>query len=221
MSKQIFHNGCECSWLGEVQFRDKRVLDVGAGTGRLLRYVESREDQPAAFVGVDLAEEMLHVARERTGHHSHAWFLQCDAEFLPFVGEGFDLVTCFGLFEYVANLQSFLQEFSRVTAPKGLLLFTCRNLERLLPFPNRFYPVVDHARGAVQDAVQECGYRLVRHETIYHLNGRWIWGLTKVSRPVGWDSAVLHSVMALNRALQASWLFGHRGKTHIVLAQRP
>ena len=218
--KQTFHNGSEFIWLAELPLQDQRILDVGTGTGRLFRFVQDRGHQTALSVGVDLSSQMLLMARARTGEHCRTCFVQCDAEALPFNGDSFHLVTCFGLFEYIADLRPFLREFNRVTVPKGWLLFTCRNIGRLLPFPNRFYPVADHERSAVQKAVQECGYSVLRHKTIYHLNGRWIWALTSACERLGCDAALLRFVMAINRALRNSPVFGTGGKTHLVLAQR-
>jgi ubiquinone/menaquinone biosynthesis C-methylase UbiE len=218
--KQFFHNGSEFIWLQDFDLRGTRILDVGTGTGRLLRYLQGHHDTTALQVGVDLSIEMLRVASERI-HFPSTPLLQCDADLLPFPDNSFDLITCFGLLEYVADLRSFLREFFRVIAPTGFLLFTCRNVERLTSFRNGHYPVADHARYSVQSALRECGYRPLRHATIYHLHGRWIWGLTRASKPLGCDLAILKSVMAINSSLQNSARFRYRGKTHLVLAERP
>ena len=216
--RQLFHNRLEFGLLEGLPLAGKRLLDIGSGVGRLARYVGN---QAGLVVGVDISGEMLRVARERMEGLSRTWFVQCDAESLPFQSASFDLLTCLGLFEYIADLEPFLREFFRVTAPQGHLLFTCHNLGSLLRLRNRNYSTVDHASDAVESAVRKCGYRLVRHVTTYHVNGRWIWWASRILRPVGLDVTAIRCVIALNRVLQASTLCRNRGKVHLVLAQRP
>jgi ubiquinone/menaquinone biosynthesis C-methylase UbiE len=216
--RRLFHNSIEFGWLDDLPLTGKRLLDVGAGVGRLSRYVG---DQAGLIIGVDISSEMLRIARKRLNDLSHSWFTQCDAEFLPFVGDTFDFVACFGLFEYVANLEPYLREFYRVTVPGGHLLFTCHNRAGLVQLQNRAYPRVHHTVDAVQGALRSCGYCLVRHATVYHLNGRWIWALGRMLRPFGGEVGAIRSVVSLNRMFETSVRFHNRGKVHLVLAQRP
>lgn len=216
--RQLFHNRLELGWLDEIPLVGKRLLDIGSGVGRLPRYVGN---QAGLIIEIDLSGEMLRVARRRMTGFSHAWFVQCDAEFLPFPSASFDFVACLGLFEYIADLEPFLREYFRVTAPCGHLLFTCHNLSGLLPFRNHNYSTVDHVSEAVVGAVSKCGYRLVRRATTYHLNGRWIWWTSRILRPVSLDATLIRCVIVLNEMLQTSALFRNRGKIHLVLAERP
>ncbi len=43
------------------------ILDVGCGFGDLLRYFQEADDPPRQYIGMDLHERMVEVARERTG----------------------------------------------------------------------------------------------------------------------------------------------------------
>jgi len=216
--RRYFHNGLELCWLSESTVQGKRFLDVGSGVGRMASFVG---DQPSLFVGVDLSHQMLQIAKARCCTHSEtAFLLQCDAEHLPFPVESFDIVTCLGLFEYVADLEPFLREFLRVTTPQGRLLFTCHNLSAFRPLRNRSYHTVDYGVDAVRDAVQRTGYTVLRHETTYHLNGRWIWWLNRLLQPIKAGNIPVRWAVKFNRILQKSKLFGYRGKVHLVLAER-
>ena len=69
--------------------KPKRVLDLGAGTG-LLSYFWYQECPSAEYVLVDIADEMLNVARNRfdgissISYHIRCWITQksCRAEIL-------------------------------------------------------------------------------------------------------------------------------------------
>jgi ubiquinone/menaquinone biosynthesis C-methylase UbiE len=216
--RQLFHNSVEFGCLRECRIQGKKFLDIGSGAGRLPRYLGN---QAGFVVGGDLSAEMLRTARQRIGAESRARFVQCDAEFLPFSAGSFDFVMCLGLFEYVNDLAPFLREFFRVTAPRGRLLFTCRNSGRLLPFRNQSYSTAEHTGDEVAHAVRRCGYQLVKHETIYHLDGKWIWMLRRIFGLVGGGAIFVRGMAALNGALRSSWPFRNCGKTHLVQAQRP
>jgi SAM-dependent methyltransferase len=43
------------------------LVDVGCGFGDLLRYFQEADDPPGRYIGMDLHERMVEVARERTG----------------------------------------------------------------------------------------------------------------------------------------------------------
>jgi ubiquinone/menaquinone biosynthesis C-methylase UbiE len=81
-----------CAW------QPARILEVAAGTG--LVTVELAYDCPAAeIVATDLNEDMLHVAKRRTGNlRERVQVRQADAQALPFGDAEFDLVICqFGI----------------------------------------------------------------------------------------------------------------------------
>src|SRR5262252_2866005 len=63
-----------------------RVLDIGCGTGRLLRLFEQRFSR-ATLVGIDPSAGMLAVAADGPGR-----FIRGTAEHLPFRDATFDLV---------------------------------------------------------------------------------------------------------------------------------
>lgn len=216
--RNYFHNALELALLRDLTFEGKRLLDVGSGVGRMARFVRN---QPEVIVGVDLSYQMLRVARKRIGNDARAAFIQCDAEFLPFSANSFDLVTCLGLFEYVGDIQPYLKEFFRVTAANGHLLFTCHNKDSFQRLHNRFYSTVDHHGDEVGRLVRSSGYTLLRQATAYHMNGRWIWRLSRILEPLGGESAVVRCAVKINRAMQSSVLFRRHGKVHLVLARRP
>lgn len=102
----------------------RRVLDVGCGTGYLLRRLAAQvPDAGARFVGVDLAPRMLQVAAGRAGD-PRLRFARAAAERLPAAGATFDLVVTTTSFDHWADQGAGLAECARVLAPGGTLVLT-------------------------------------------------------------------------------------------------
>lgn len=217
-ARTLFHNRSELDWLTEFCPPGAKILDVGSGAGRLERHL--RNDQPQFVVAVDLSLEMLKVLRSRVLDRTRIGLVQCDAEALPFPRCFFQSLICLGLFEYVVDMEPFLREFLRVIVPEGHLLFTCRNANWILSERSRSYPVVKWSSDAVQAVVCKSGFRIVRHETIYHFDGRGIGIFRRLFGFIKGDIIFTRLMLAVNQALKASHSFRSRGKTHLVLAQR-
>ena len=97
-----------------------RILDVGAGTGRLLAAL-GRCFPAALAVGCDLAPGMCRTAAENLG--GKALMVNADAENLPFAEASFDLVLSTSTFQWLATLDVAFAEARRVLAPGGLFCF--------------------------------------------------------------------------------------------------
>jgi SAM-dependent methyltransferase len=95
-----------------------RVLDVGCGTGALLRALAPRI---ASGVGVDTSSKMIDQAIARGAGSSHLRFQKIDGPVLPFETGSFDVVTSFLSFRYL-DWDPIMQEIRRVLAPGGHLL---------------------------------------------------------------------------------------------------
>ena len=92
------------------------ILDVGCGTGRLLRALASRYPD-AQLNGIDPAEQMIH---EATKLHSHASFNVGPAEKLPYADNTFDLVCSSISFHHWADQAQGLREIARVLRAGGM-----------------------------------------------------------------------------------------------------
>lgn len=105
--------------------RGERVLDIGSGPGFLAAEMAIEVGPTGRISGVDISEHMLAMARERCSKPNFGAafdFQLADATKLPFGDGSFDAVVSTQVYEYVANVDSALEEARRVLRPGGRLL---------------------------------------------------------------------------------------------------
>jgi malonyl-CoA O-methyltransferase len=102
--------------------QSQRILDVGAGTGRLMAGLHRLNPQ-ALTVGVDLAFGMCRTARDNLLDRDDVYLLNSDAEQLPFAAGVFDLVISTSTYQWLSHLETAFREAYRVLAPGGMFCF--------------------------------------------------------------------------------------------------
>jgi SAM-dependent methyltransferase len=103
----------------------QRVLDVGCGTGYLLRLLASRCPGAVELAGIDPSPAMVEVARNARGGGNadgRVHFSVGYAERLPYPDASFDLVVSTTSFDHWSAQQAGLAECARITNPGGRLV---------------------------------------------------------------------------------------------------
>jgi demethylmenaquinone methyltransferase / 2-methoxy-6-polyprenyl-1,4-benzoquinol methylase len=106
----------------QIPLNDVDILDVATGTGDMA--IELIKLKPRSVTGVDIAEEMLQIARKKAEQKglTSIIFKPGDSESLNFPGQKFDFVTvAFGVRNY-EDLEKGISEMHRVLKNGGYLL---------------------------------------------------------------------------------------------------
>jgi len=158
-----FEKGKFLSLLPEI--KDKKILDVGAGTGRV--------SLPLALAGaqvtaLDVSEKILEVLKRK---NKKITTVVGEAENLPFENESFDIVTAAFLVVHLKDPKIFFDEVYRVLKPDGLFLVS--NINQKEP------PVVKTKEGDIQiksyyhrpekikDSLQDLAFSIEKEEMIF------------------------------------------------------
>ncbi|HEX5926816.1 MAG TPA: methyltransferase domain-containing protein [Baekduia sp.] len=97
-------------------------LDVGCGTGDEVRLIADRVGATGRAIGVDLSEDLLAIARERTPADVHARFIAADAHALPFADNEFAAARVERTLLHVADPARVVREMARVVRVHGRVL---------------------------------------------------------------------------------------------------
>ncbi len=139
--------GYESGWLGRLHHdianraadlalacspAPRRVLDVGCGTGYLLRELAIRVPDAEELAGLDAAPAMIEAARS-AAMDDRLSFRTGVAERLPYPAAAFDLVVSTTSFDHWADQRAGLTECGRVLAPGGHFVLADQFSAWLLP----------------------------------------------------------------------------------------
>ena len=128
--------------------RDRELLEVGCGTGLLLRRFSAIARRA---VGVDLSPKMLERARGRA-----LQVVEGSATDLPFADASFDVAVSFKTLSHVPDLGRALAEMARVVRPGGALIVELYNPRSLRAFLKRALPAGRVGEGTERDVL--CRY---------------------------------------------------------------
>jgi ubiquinone/menaquinone biosynthesis C-methylase UbiE len=153
---------------GGVKEGDK-VLDVGCGTGVVVREAARLVGPSGRVVGSDLNEGMLETAKrfaERENLREIEW-QQCDAVTMPFDDGSFDVVLCQQGLQFMPDRQAAVKEMARVLAPGGRLALSV--WKSASPLSIALCPALDHQFGVGTTAPWEAAFSLGDRDTLRSL----------------------------------------------------
>ena len=100
---------------------DARVLDVGCGSGWATRLMAGKATS-GRVVGIDIADEMVKLARETSTSFTNLEFQVASAERLPFSDGEFTHAFSMESLYYYADMLAALREIKRVLKPGGIFV---------------------------------------------------------------------------------------------------
>lgn len=102
------------------------ILDIGCGDGYM---TNDMARAGRTVTGVDASASGLKFARELSAPSIR--YLLAEACKLPFPDNSFDVVTSFDTIEHIENDVAFVLEMKRVLKPRGLVIITTCNRQRI------------------------------------------------------------------------------------------
>jgi ubiquinone/menaquinone biosynthesis C-methylase UbiE len=156
------------------------VLDVGCGTGALLRLLADRLPDARRLAGIDPATVMVEVARARSARRG-VTISNGSAEALPFDDGSFDLVVSVTSFDHWADQARGLAECARVTAPGGRLVLVDQFSVLLAPILVGSRRGKARTRARAAHLLRVAGYADLRWHRLYAV----IIGAVTARRPGG------------------------------------
>lgn len=145
------------------------VLDVGCGTGKLLRQAATYWPQ-AHLIGIDPANGMIETAKHLT---PNAIFSPGTAEALPLLDASVDLALSTSSFHHCQNQAAGLREIARVLRPGGYFLLVD------VSFPGWLVRVARlkrfHSPARLRTLFIQAGFHIQTQQTLQTLAwGRWL-----------------------------------------------
>ncbi len=113
-SQEAFEDMLQALQLGAADLSSMKILDVGFGSGRILRYLQNNSS--TAF-GIDLVKPLQSAGLKEK-------LLVCGSLFnIPFVPHQFDLVICRGVVHHTENVRLAFSKVAEQVAEGGKLYF--------------------------------------------------------------------------------------------------
>lgn len=147
--------------------RPATILDIGIGTGRILKNMIENSLESAQIFGIDVAENMVTTSSRKFEQEKKVLYLRvCDlvTDELPFQ-ENFDFVTAIRVLKYNKNWQAILEKVHEKLNQNGIFIFTMLNNNSLNRFSKYPIPIYKTTKSELAHILEEKGYKLLEMTT--------------------------------------------------------
>ena len=139
-----------------------RILDLGCGQGWACRLLAERAPPGCFILGVDISDEMIRLAREKSRAFSKVSYHCGQAEQIPTLGDYFTKIVSIEAFYYFPRQDEVLRELFRVMQAGGELYLLLCLFEDDPKHPNWFadvgLPVSNRAMDEYKNLLQRGGW---------------------------------------------------------------
>ncbi len=151
-------------FLGDL--KDKKALDVGCGTGRLIRTLR---DNGADVSAIDISSAMMKKVLKRWPDMRA---VKGDIEQIPFESEAFDVVVAAFVIVHLKDLVRAFEECCRVLKPGGIFVVTNINQRRAPKLEVKGKSLVIesyyHLPKHMIEALENAGFAIEKEEFVYN-----------------------------------------------------
>lgn len=110
--------------LNELQIKNKKILDIGIGTGRNSEILLL---EGGIVEGIDISKGMINVAKEKLKNQKINFIVADAGKNIPFKDAKFDSVVCLRVLKYIPNWRRTIAEISRVLMKNGIFILEIAN----------------------------------------------------------------------------------------------
>jgi ubiquinone/menaquinone biosynthesis C-methylase UbiE len=123
-------------WCRRINIDSPMILDLGCGPGNISRYLRDRWDSPK-ITGIDLAEEMIRIARKTA---PSVKFICEDARKIEFPDNSFDGIIVSFCIPYLSlnETSDLIRKVAKILKPGGALYLSCMEGNRQGPEATSF-----------------------------------------------------------------------------------
>ena len=111
--------------LDELHIENKKILDIGVGTGRNSGILLSKG---GIVEGIDISEGMMAKAKVKLNGKNINFTVANAGKNIPFEDDCFDVVICMRVLKYILNWRGTIKEISRVIKKDGIFILEIANL---------------------------------------------------------------------------------------------
>ena len=158
--------------------KGSKILDLGCGTGALLKILEDRFPS-SELTGIDLTEEMLAVAKQKLSDNVE--LLLGSASNLPFDSESFDWVIMSNVIGHLSDKKTTLKEAHRVLKNPGKIVITDWTRDfQTMNLAHFYTKLINYSQyrslrtAELESLLDDCDFNHL-HTERYKIN--WFWGL--------------------------------------------
>ena len=155
-----------------------KILDLGCGTGELLKILEDRFPS-SELTGIDLTEEMLAVAKQKLSDNVE--LLLGSATSLPFDSKSFDWVIMSNVIGHLSDKKTALKETHRVLKNPGKIVITDWTRDfQTMNLAHFYTKLINYSQyrslrtAELESLLDDCDFNHL-HTERYKIN--WFWGL--------------------------------------------
>lgn len=147
--------------------KNTKILDIGTGAGL---YPHHMSNEGFDVYGIDISNSALKTAQQNANNGNTSYLL-ADGESLCFKNNSFRGIIAIGTFEYVLDLEPFLDEIARVSTPGAQFVFSVHNedsyssLDRTSPVPTARYSISE-----IREILSKEGFVLESYHTTHFVS---------------------------------------------------
>jgi len=108
--------------LNYLNQNDFNLIDIGCGTGELLRKIAKTYPKAKLF-GCDISSKMIKKAKAKNSFKASSFFV-CAADKIPVKNQAFDYAICSHSLHHHPNANNTIRETWRILAKNGVLILT-------------------------------------------------------------------------------------------------